>query len=147
MGGRRQPFVRDLMLFRLDKRKRYLNGQNLMATEVEMSHPSFSPAASHSGSNNGHHDHHEVNIEAIGEDVKACNNAMTTLVQIFSIPGQDSNSTMKDATDKLKELLVAIRSVVTKYQANFDPKATQGMGFTTIPIARATLNVRFMTYK
>ena len=42
----------------------------------------------------------EVNIEAIGEDVKACNNAMTTLVQIFSIPGQDSNSTMKDATDK-----------------------------------------------
>ena len=46
----------------------------------------------------------EVNIEAIGEDVKACNNAMTTLVQIFSIPGQDSNSTMKDATDKASGL-------------------------------------------
>ena len=110
-----------------------------MATEVEMSHPSFSPAASHSGSNNGHHDHHEVNIEAIGEDVKACNNAMTTLVQIFSIPGQDSNSTMKDATDKLKELLVAIRSVVTKYQANFDPKATQGMEITFITVAFWTI--------
>ena len=26
----------------------------------------------------------EVNIEAIGDDVKNCNNAMTTLVQIFS---------------------------------------------------------------
>jgi len=97
-----------------------------MATLEMMS--SFSPSG---GSNNGHNHEHgggsvgDVNIEAIGEDVKACNNAMTTLVQIFSIAGQDSNATMKDATDKLKELLVAIRSVVTKYQANFDAKATQ----------------------
>merc|ERR1711892_889099 len=57
---------------------------------------SFSPSG---GSNNGHNHEHGG--------------------------GQDSNATMKDATDKLKELLVAIRSVVTKYQANFDAKATQ----------------------
>ena len=41
---------------------------------------------------------------------------MTTLVQIFSIPGQDSNSTMKDATDKESGLKI---QMATFYSFDF----------------------------
>ena len=41
------------------------------------------PPTSGSEVSQGNNNDQEINIEAVGDDVKACNNAMTTIVQLF----------------------------------------------------------------